>query len=315
MKILVTGGAGFIGSHVCDALLARGNKVICIDNFNNYYDPKIKEKNIEHNLSNDNFKLFKTDILDFNRMKEIFTLEQPDKIVHLAARAGVRPSIEDPFLYQEVNVRGTLNMLELAKNFKIKNFVFASSSSVYGNRENGPFSEKDNVDFPISPYAATKKAGEELCYTYHHLFNLKITCLRLFTVYGPRGRPDLAIRKFTSMILKDNEIPLYGNGKSMRDYTYVSDIAEGILKSLDNDLNFEIINLGNTRPISLNYMIKVLGDNLKTIKTKNLPEQAGDVKLTFANIEKANDLLSWKPEVNFEDGIKRFIEWFKNNCN
>ncbi|MFH1406101.1 MAG: NAD-dependent epimerase/dehydratase family protein, partial [Nanoarchaeota archaeon] len=258
MKILVTGGAGFIGSHVCDALLARGDIVICVDNFNDYYDPKTKEENIKHNFSNSNFRLFRIDILNQERLKEIFQQERPDKVIHLAARAGVRPSIKDSHLYYDVNVKGTLNLLELAKEFKIKNFIFASSSSVYGNREKGPFSETDCVDFPISPYAATKKAGEELCYTYHHLYGLNVFCLRFFTVYGPRGRPDMAPLKFTKLVDKGQEIEVYGDGTSRRDYTYVSDIVKGVLAALDRGFGYEIFNLGGSNPMEVNYLISLI---------------------------------------------------------
>ena len=211
MKILVTGGAGFIGSHVCESLLKRRDEVICVDNFNDYYNPEYKEKNVSECLKNDNFKLYRIDICDVDLLKEVFEKEKPEKIIHLAARAGVRPSIKDPSLYYETNVKGTLNLLELAKDFKVKNFVFGSSSSVYGNRKKGPFSEEDKVDNPISPYAATKKAGEELCYTYHCLYDLSVVCLRFFTVYGPRGRPDMAIRKFSELIRDNKEIEVYGD--------------------------------------------------------------------------------------------------------
>ncbi len=311
MKILVTGGAGFIGSHVCDALLERGDSVICVDNFNDYYSPEIKRRNIKHNLGNKEFKLFETDILDFEGMKKIFESERPDKVVHLAARAGVRPSIKNPFLYQEVNVKGTLNLLELAKDFKIKNFIFGSSSSVYGNNKKIPFSEEDNVDFPISPYAATKKEGELNCYTYHHLHGLNISCLRFFTVYGPRGRPDMAPYLFTKSMLEGTPITRYGDGSTSRDYTYVSDIVKGILAALDQNLTFEIINLGNSSPTKLNELIafveKHVGKKAEIVSGEIPP---GDVMITYADISKAQKLLGYVPQVSLDEGIGKLVKWY-----
>ncbi len=314
MRLLVTGGAGFIGSHVCEALLERGDKVVCIDNFNDYYDPKQKEKNIFEYLKNPNFKLYRKDICDFNSLKKIFEKENPQKIIHLAARAGVRASVKQPLLYYETNVKGTLNLLNLAKEYEIKNFVFGSSSSVYGSRSKGPFSEQDRVDNPISPYAATKKAGEELCHCYHHLYNLSIICLRLFTVYGPRGRPDMAVRKFTTLINNKKEIAVYGDGTSQRDYTYVADVVDGILKAADKNWKFEIINLGNNKPIKLNYLIKLIGQNLfKKAKIRREKMQPGDVLITYADIDKANNLLHWKPKTGIEEGIQKFTKWYKEH--
>jgi UDP-glucuronate 4-epimerase len=311
MKILVTGGAGFIGSHVCDALLERGDSVICVDNFNDYYSPEIKRGNIKHNLDNEEFKLFETDILDFEGMKKIFESEELDKVVHLAARAGVRPSIKNPFLYQEVNVKGTLNLLELAKDFNIKNFIFGSSSSVYGNNKKIPFSEEDNVDFPISPYAATKKEGELNCYTYHHLHGLNISCLRFFTVYGPRGRPDMAPYLFTKTIFEGGLITRYGDGSTSRDYTYVSDIVKGIMAALDKDLKFEIINLGNSSPVRLNELIAVVEKHVGKkveIVSEEIPQ--GDVIITYADISKAQKLLGYVPQVSLDEGIGKLVKWY-----
>ncbi|MEM2138717.1 MAG: NAD-dependent epimerase/dehydratase family protein, partial [Candidatus Woesearchaeota archaeon] len=221
--ILITGGAGFIGSHVTDYLLDKKKKIICVDDFNDYYDPEIKRKNIFHNLKNKNYILIKADIRNFEKIKEVFENYKPNKIIHLAARAGVRPSLENPFIYEETNVKGTLNLLELSRLFKVKNFVFASSSSVYGGNKKIPFSENDFTDNAISPYAATKKAGEVLCYTYSHLYNLNVSCLRFFTVYGPRGRPDMAPYLFTKNIIEGKPIKMFGDGTSKRDYTYISD--------------------------------------------------------------------------------------------
>lgn len=226
MKILVTGGAGFIGSHVCDRLLSLGHDVVCVDDFNDYYDPDFKERNIKQALKNSKYTIYRADITDLSTLKDIFAREKPEKIIHLAARAGVRYSISHPELYVRVNVLGTLNLLELAKEYKIKSFVFGSSSSVYGANKKVPFSEEDRVDDPISPYAATKKAAEELCHAYHHLYGLKITCLRFFTVYGPRGRPDMVIYLFSKAITDGKPIKRFGNGKTKRDYTFISDIVD-----------------------------------------------------------------------------------------
>lgn len=314
MNVLITGGSGFIGSHVCRALLDRGDTVICIDNFDPYYDVSIKETNIKSLSKNKNFKIYRADTRDAEKLKEIFETNQIERIVHLAAKAGVRNSISNPKEYYDVNINGTLNLLELAKQHKIQNFVFASSSSVYGAREKGPFSETDDVNNPLSPYAATKKAGEELCYTYHYLYNIPITCLRFFTVYGPCGRPDMAIYKFTKLISEDKEIIMYGDGTTERDYTYIADIVQGIIAALDNPLNFEIINLGNNTPIKLKYMISLIEKNLnKKAKIKQIPLQKEEVQITFADISKAQELLSYHPITSIEEGIRKFIIWFKNN--
>jgi len=311
MKILVTGGAGFIGSNVCEALIKRNDSVICVDSFNDFYDPKVKEKNIASFSGNKNFTLYREDIRNLESLRAIFEKEKPDKILHLAARAGVRPSIEDPLLYEDVNVRGTLNLLELTKEFKIRHFVFASSSSVYGNNKKVPFSESDPVDNPISPYAATKKAGELLCYAYHGLYKINITCLRFFTVYGPRGRPDMAPYLFTRLISQGKPIEMFGNGTSKRDYTYVGDIVSGIIAALDRELGYEIINLGNSQTVELRKLISVIEQNLgKKARIISKPEQPGDVPLTYSDISKAKKLLGYAPRTSIEDGMKAFIEWY-----
>ena len=313
MSIAVTGGAGFIGSHVCEALLAKGLQVVCIDNFNDYYNPDFKESNIKPLLESKDFSLCRTDITDINSLKEVFENNKIEKIIHLAARAGVRPSIEQPALYEKVNVLGTLNMLIMAKQFKVKNFVFGSSSSIYGNTKEIPFSEQSKSDNPISPYAATKKAAELLCYTYSNLYNIPITCLRLFTVYGPRGRPDMAPYKFTEIINNEKELTMFGDGTSKRDYTYVKDIVEGILATLDKEFKFEVINLGNSSPIELKRFIEIIEQNLgKQAKIKQINIQPGEVDITYANITKAKELLSWQPKTKIEEGMKEFIEWYKN---
>ena len=312
MGILVTGGAGFIGSHVCEALLKKGHFVICVDNLNSYYNPKIKKENIEGCLKNKKFKFYKKDITDYIELKKVFSDNKIDKIVHLAARAGVRASIKDPLLYERVNVGGTLNLLEVAKGYKIKNFVFGSSSSVYGNNKKVPFSESDSTNMPVSPYAATKKAGELICYVYSHIYGIPTTCLRFFTVYGPRGRPDMAPYKFTKLINEGKKIDMYGRGNTSRDYTYVDDIVGGIIKALDSNFKYEIINLGNSNTVKLKYFISLIEKELeKKAKIKIMPAQIGDVKRTYADINKAKKLLGYKPKVKIEEGIKEFVRWYK----
>lgn len=319
--ILITGWAGFIGSHLSERLLREGNKVLVIDNFTNYYDPAIKRNNveevkktcIENNISLDNYKVFEGDIRDNEFLKEVFS-NKIDSIIHLAAMAGVRPSIEDPPLYYDVNITWTVNLLERCRENNIKQFVFASSSSVYGNNEKVPFAESDRVDNPISPYAATKKSGELLCHAYHHLFDMNIACLRFFTVYGPRQRPDLAINKFTSLILEDNEIPFYGNGTTSRDYTFVEDIVSGIVSSINyvntNDTVFEIFNLGGDKTVSLIEMVETIEDILgKKAKLNKLPMQPGDVNRTCADITHSKEIIGYNPKTTFKEGMKKFIEW------
>jgi len=314
MNVLVTGGAGFIGSNLCEALLSKENKVICIDNFNDYYNPKRKENNLASFKDNPNFTLHRIDITDMGALKNVFEEHDISAVIHLAARGGVRPSIKDPFVYEKVNINGTLNLLELSRQNNIKKFIFGSSSSVYGNNKKVPFSETDPVDEPVSPYAFTKRAGELLCKTYNHLYNMNIVCLRFFTVYGPRGRPDMAVYKFTDLIHNGKEIEVYGDGTSKRDYTYVSDIIKGIISALEKDINFEIINLGDSNPVELNYLISLIEKNLGTkAKITHAGKQAGDVDRTFADISKANSILGYTPSVKIEEGIKNFVEWFKSN--
>lgn len=311
--ILVTGGAGFIGSHVCDKLLEKKKKVICVDDFNDYYDPNVKRNNILRNLKNKNFILFKEDIRNFDKLKEIFKNYRPNKVIHLAARAGVRPSIENPFIYEETNVKGTLNLLDLSKNFKIKNFLFASSSSVYGGNKKIPFSEDDKTDNAISPYAATKKAGEVLCYTYSHLYNLNVSCLRFFTVYGPRGRPDMAPYLFTKNILEDKTIKMFGDGSSKRDYTYIEDIVSGILFALEKNFKYEIFNLGNSETVALIDLIKAIEELTgKKAKIKKEKMPLGDVPITYADITKSKKLLNYNPKTSIKEGMKQFIDWYLN---
>lgn len=313
MTILLTGCAGFIGSHMLDRLLSMNKEIIGVDNFDAYYDLSIKSKNIEHNIKNRNFTLYNADIRNTKEMNDIFENYSIDTIIHLAARAGVRPSIEDPMLYEDVNIKGTMNLLELSRKYNIGNFVFASSSSVYGANEKIPFSETDNVDWSISPYAASKKACETFCYTYHHLYNIPMVCLRFFTVYGPRQRPEMAIHKFTRLIDEGHEIEMYGDGTTKRDYTYIDDIVDGIMNAATIKEGYEILNLGNSEVVELRYLISVIEQNLgKKARIKQLPDQPGDVPITYADISKARSLIGYNPQVKIEEGIKRFVEWYRN---
>lgn len=317
MKIyFITGVAGFIGSTLAARLLKEENKVIGIDNFCDFYNPQIKENNIKELLKSSNFKLYRNDIRDREVIKKIFNENKIDVVMHLAAMAGVRPSIENPVLYQEVNCMGTQNILEEMKAHDVKNLVMASSSSVYGNCKEVPFREDMIVDFSISPYAATKKANEVMTHVYHKLFNMNVIMLRFFTVYGPKQRPDLAINKFTRLMLNNEEIPMYGDGSTSRDYTYVDDIVDGIIKSCNyvqtHDSVYEILNLGNSSPISLRKMIDTIGKVLGIKpKIQQLPMQPGDVDRTYADITKAKQLIGYEPKTSFEDGIKNFVNWYK----
>ena len=309
--ILITGGAGFIGSHLCETLLRQENNVICLDNFNDYYNPEIKRQNIKNLASEKKFTLVEDDILNLDFLQDYFKNNKIDVVVHLAARAGVRPSIKHPLLYQKVNVQGTNNLLEVAKEFGVKKFIFASSSSVYGENEKVPFSEDDFVDNPISPYASTKKAGELICYTYYHLYKLPITCLRFFTVYGPRQRPDMAIHKFTKSILWGEKITMFGDGTSKRDYTYITDIIDGICKSIEHCKAYHIYNLGESKTIALKNLIELISNNLgKRPNIEVLPNQPGDVPITYADVSKAKQEIGYNPKVNIEQGIEKFVQWF-----
>lgn len=315
---LITGGAGFIGSHLADFLLKENNKVVVIDNFNNFYSPTIKEKNVEQNLKNPNYKLERIDIRNGEEVKRVFKENSISTVIHLAAMAGVRPSIENPVLYQEVNCVGSQNILEAMKENNIKNIVFASSSSVYGNTKEVPFKEEYIVDYAISPYAATKKANEVMAHVYHKLFEFNVIMLRFFTVYGERQRPDLAINKFTRYILEDKPIPVFGDGTTSRDYTYIGDIIDGIVKSIkyveENENVYEILNLGESEPITLDEMIKTIEEVIgKKAIIERLPMQSGDVDKTYADISKAKKLVGYNPKTSFEEGIKRFVEWYKEN--
>jgi len=314
MDILVTGGAGFIGSHLVERLLHNNHNVVVIDNFDPFYDSLIKEKNLSQVKDFKNFRLYRDDILIIRALDKIFKEHSFDIIVHIAAKAGVRPSIIDPLGYYRVNVQGTVNLLEKCKQYGIKKFIFASTSSIYGNNEKVPFTESDPVDFPISPYAATKKSAELICHTYHHLYDIAIHALRFFTVYGPRQRPDLAIHKFFTLISQNKAIPLYGDGSTSRDYTYIDDIIDGVLKSIERVSDFDIINLGESQTITLHRLVdlieKVLGKKAKKVFK---PMQPGDVKQTFADISKAQKILDYNPTTTIEQGLTRFYEWFRQN--
>ncbi len=312
--ILITGGAGFIGSNLADELL-KNNKIIVIDNFNDFYDPKIKEKNIEHNLLNENYKLYRSDLIDSKKLDDIFSENEVDIVVHLAASAGVRPSIENPKKYVDNNILATLNILECMVKYDVRKMVFASSSSVYGNCSENVFTEDLNVTEPISPYAMTKSACEQMLYTFHSLYKINVVALRFFTVYGRRQRPDLAIHKFTRLISENASIPVFGDGSTKRDYTYIDDIVGGIIASIEyNKTPYEIINLGGGEPVTLSQMIKEIENALgkhAIIDRKSM--QMGDVVKTIAGIDKARKLLGYDPKTSFRDGIAKFITWFNSN--
>ncbi|MCF7913002.1 MAG: GDP-mannose 4,6-dehydratase [Candidatus Cloacimonetes bacterium] len=317
MRILVTGGAGFIGSHLVEKLLAAGFSVDNIDNFVDYYDPQIKRDNIAECLTSANFRLLEGDIRDRSFLADVFDSHEYEMVIHLAAMAGVRPSLEQPLLYSEVNIGGTQNLLEECRKSKIKKFIFASSSSVYGNNPNLPFREDDPVDYPISPYAATKKAAELICHTYHHLFDISMICLRFFTVYGPRQRPDLAIHKFTRLISEGQSVKLYGDGSTARDYTYIDDVISGIMgavKYVYKNKCYEVINLGESKTINLLDMVNIISEEMgKKVKKEFVPMQAGDVQITYASIDKARKMIGYHPDTDFREGIRKFLGWYYEN--
>ena len=321
--IFVTGAAGFIASTASEQLLKKGYDIVGIDNFCDYYDVELKKKNVEivrkiAEETGGSYKLIEGDIRDKELINKIFSENNFDACIHWAAMAGVRPSIENPEYYVDVNINGLMNVLEGLRTNNCKKLVFISSSSVYGNNKKVPFSEKDNVDNPISPYAATKKAGELICYTYHNLFNIDVNCLRYFTVYGPRQRPDLAINKFTRLMLEGKNIPMFGDGTTARDYTYVDDIVDGTIRSLEyllnNDNVYDIFNLGGSNPISLKELIVLIG---KTVGVEpvidQLPMQPGDVNITYSDYSHAKEVLGYEPKVRIEEGIKNFVKWYKES--
>ena len=315
-NILITGGAGFIGSHLVNLLMAEGGwRITVVDDFNDFYDPAIKRENVRTRLANPDFKLVEADIRNYEQLAQAFGDTAFDCIVHLAARAGVRPSLKQPRLYVETNINGTLNLLELARIHGVKQFVFGSSSSVYGMNSKVPFSENDPIFNPISPYAATKAAGELICHSYAHLYHMRIVCLRFFTVYGARQRPDLAIHKFAKLINAGKPIPVFGDGTTRRDYTYIDDIIAGVRAAMDYDQsNYEVINLGESRTVELRELISLLEKSLdQHAAIDRQPLQPGDVPRTFADITKARSLLGYNPRTQIEEGMGKFIEWFREN--
>ncbi len=321
MSVLVTGAAGFIGSHLSERLLERGEEVVGLDLFDDFYDPRVKERNVRRLRERDGFTLVRGDIRDGDRLRELPA--GVEAVVHLAARAGVRPSIEQPVLYSDVNIRGTSALLDLARERGIGTFLFGSSSSVYGNNEKVPFSEEDPVEHPISPYAATKRSGELLCHTTAHLDGITCVCLRFFTVFGPRQRPDLAIHKFARLLARGEEIPMFGDGSTERDYTFIDDILQGVEGALEFARNgkatqvasgppFHIVNLGESRTIALSEMIRVLGDEMGVEpRIRRLPMQPGDVLRTWADTSRAGELFDYRPSWSFREGIREFLRWFE----
>ncbi|MCS6885285.1 MAG: NAD-dependent epimerase/dehydratase family protein [Acidobacteriota bacterium] len=315
MKVLVTGGAGFIGSHLCESLLRRGDKLIIIDDLNDFYPPSIKRSNLQNVSKAGGYTFYQLDIRNAAGLHSVFECELPQTVVHLAARAGVRPSLKAPVLYEEVNVVATIHLLELCRKFRVENFIFASSSSVYGINSRLPFREDDPIDRPISPYATTKRSGELLAFNYSYLYNLNVTCLRFFTVYGPRQRPEMAIYSFTRQILSGKPIHIFGDGSSRRDYTYIDDIVTGIISAIDRPKRFAIYNLGNSSPVTLNELIETLEQacGKKAIKAY-LPAEAGDVPATYAAIDLARSELGFEPTTDLQTGIARFVKWYKDGA-
>ena len=316
MNTLITGGAGFIGSTLSEFLLSRNHKVICYDNFDPLYSTEIKRSNVSSMLLHSNFRLLEGDINDTEMLTGIFNESKIDLVIHLAAKAGVRPSILDPRAYENVNVTGTVNLMEVMRKHNVKNLIFASSSSIYGNNEKVPYSETDNVDFPISPYAATKKGGELFTYNYHHLYRFNVINLRFFTVYGPKQRPDLAIHKFFNAIYNGLPIDVYGDGTTSRDYTYVDDIVNGVNGAIDYLFKhpgcYETINLGNSNPVTLRSLIETIEEITgRKFKINRLPKQQGDADRTFADIAKAKKMLNYRPETSLEDGLLKFRDWYE----
>jgi UDP-glucuronate 4-epimerase len=314
MRVLITGGAGFIGYHTAAKLLDQDHEVTILDNFNNFYDPQIKRRNVGDLQKLGPAHVFEGDILDTQSLRSVFEDRRPEAIVHLAAWAGVRPSLEKPDIYSAVNITGTVNLLELAREYGTECFIFGSSSSVYGGSPRVPFREDDPVDKPVSPYAATKRAGELICHTYSHNYSMNITCLRFFTVYGPRQRPEMAIHKFARLITEGKELPLYGNGESRRDYTYIDDIVQGVVAALRVNPGYDIINLGESQTVTLLDLVSRLESALgKKARVNFLPEQPGDMPITYADITRAQKVLGYHPETDLDVGIRSFVAWFTGN--
>lgn len=312
-SVLVTGGAGFIGSHLVERLMADGSRVAVLDNFNDFYNPRFKRENIEPLKKRGELEVLEGDLQDEEFLAGCFKKNDFEEVIHLAAMAGVRPSIRNPKLYSEVNLQGTVNILEGCRTFGVRRLIFASSSSVYGNNKKVPFEEHDFVDNPISPYAATKKSGELLVYTYSKLFEISSACLRFFTVYGPRQRPEMAIYKFTERIIAGDEIEMFGDGRSSRDYTYIDDIIDGIMKCRETEFDYEVFNIGNSSPVRLSELIGLIeGATGKKARVKRLPMQPGDVERTFADITKARTAFGYEPKTTIEKGIGEFVDWYRD---
>ena len=310
--ILVTGGAGFIGSHLCERLLGEGKEVVCLDSFDNFYPRAVKLRNIEPLKGEERFHLYEGDIRDPAVLEDLFGHHVLEAVVHLAARAGVRPSLEMPRLYADVNVTGTATLLEHCRAFGVRHFVFGSSSSVYGNSDAVPFSEDAPAEQPVSPYAATKRAGELLAHAYHHVYGMDITCLRFFTVYGPRQRPEMAIHRFTRLIDQGEETPMFGDGSSSRDYTYVDDIVAGVLAAVGKPAGFQVFNLGRSETVTLRDLIGIIEKLLgKKARLAERAEERGDVRQTCADVTRARRILGYEPRVGIQEGIGRFVEWYR----
>jgi len=313
MNILVTGSAGFIGYKVSEKLLERGDQVVGIDNINDYYDPRLKEWRLRKLQKIENFIFFKEDITNYETLERLFKSHPFDAIINLAARAGVRASLENPWIYYDTNVSGTLNLLECCRRYGVKKFVVASTSSLYGADNPLPFHEDANTNRPLSPYAASKKAAETLCFTYHYLYGIDVTMLRYFTVYGPAGRPDMSLFRFTKWISEEQPVIIYGDGKQDRDFTFVDDIARGTLAAL-KPIGYEVINLGSNKPVVLIKALRLIEELLgKKATIDYKPRHPADVLATWANIEKANKLLGWQPEMTFEEGVRQLVDWYREN--
>jgi UDP-glucuronate 4-epimerase len=313
--VLVTGGAGFIGSHVTRRLLGRGDRITVLDDFNDFYDPALKRANAAEFAGRDDWRLVEGDIRDEGLVGRLFEEGRFDAVIHLAARAGVRPSLAQPILYEDVNCIGTLRLLEAARRHGPANFVFASSSSVYGINEKVPFAESDPVELPISPYATTKRAGELLCFNYSHLYGLRTSCLRFFTVYGPSQRPEMAIAKFTDLLARGRSVPLFGTGRTRRDYTYIDDIVDGVVAALDLAPRFEIFNLGGSQTTALIDLVHTIAGELGVEpRVEMLAEQPGDVPITYADVSKARAMLGYEPKVPIRDGLRRYVAWYRGRA-
>ena len=312
-NILITGGAGFIGSHLAQRLLREGKHLAIVDNLDDYYPAELKRANLEEVKASGEFQFFPADIRDGDKLREVFATFKPDAVIHLAARPGVRLSFAQPEAYTSINVVGTTQVFEISRQSGVRRIVFASSSSVYGQSGRAPFREDATISHPLSIYAATKVAGEAVAFTYSHAYALSVVCLRLFTACGPRQRPDLAIRKFAGMIREGKEIPIFGDGSLERDYTYIDDLVDGILRALDATGNFDIFNIGNSHPVRVDEMVNTLGRALgKPVRMKFVPTPAGEMVLTHADLAKANRILGYSPKVNFQEGIRRFAEWLNS---